>query len=82
MAQGHRGHNLPGQGRRGQSVYFRQSHGYVVEEESVVGTDLAITHRNLNDGTIEGLRHRRLPIASVQYRLPLGPHGPLRKRIP
>ena len=76
MAQGHRGHNLPVKEEGGRVFISRQSHGYVGEEESVGGTDLASTHRNLNDGTIEGLRQRRLPIASVQYRLPLGPMAP------
>jgi len=35
-----------------------------------------VTHRNLHDGTVEGLRHRRLPIMSVQYH-PEGRPGPL-----
>ncbi len=44
-----------------------QNHGYAVEEESLVGTGLYVTHRNLNDGTIEGLAHQYLPVAGVQY---------------
>lgn len=76
MTRGHRGDNLPVKEEGGGVFSSRQSHGYVVEEGSLAGTDLYITHRNLNDGTIEGLRHRRLPTASVQYRLPLGLRGP------
>jgi len=76
MARGHRGHNLPVKEEGGSVFISRQSHGYVVDEGSLAGTDLAITHRNLNDGTVEGLRHRRLPVASVQYRLPIGHRAP------
>jgi carbamoyl-phosphate synthase small subunit len=47
-----------------------------VDEASVAGTELAVTHRNLNDGTVEGLRHPRLPIMTVQYH-PEGRPGPL-----
>ena len=56
MARGHRGHNLPVKEEGGSVFISRQSHGYVVDEGSLAGTDLAITHRNLNDGTVEGLK--------------------------
>ena len=44
-----------------------QNHSYAVVPESVEGTGLVVTHTNLNDGTIEGLKHESLPIFSVQY---------------
>jgi carbamoyl-phosphate synthase small subunit len=53
-----------------------QNHGYAVDEASLTGSDVVVTHRNLNDGTVEGLRHRTLPILSVQYH-PEGRPGPL-----
>jgi carbamoyl-phosphate synthase small subunit len=52
-----------------------QNHGFAVEEESLP-TALEVTHRNLNDNTIEGVRHRELPAFSVQYHpeASAGPH--------
>jgi carbamoyl-phosphate synthase small subunit len=49
-----------------------QNHGFAVEGEAggdgVPGApDLVVTHRNLNDGTVEGIRHRQLPVFAVQY---------------
>ena len=44
-----------------------QNHGFSVDPESIPGGEVKITHRNLNDKTCEGMRHRRLPIFSVQY---------------
>ena len=52
-----------------------QNHSYAVDPESLDGTGLVITHTNLNDGTIEGLKHETLPIFSVQYH-PEGSPGP------
>ncbi|MCA9265971.1 MAG: carbamoyl phosphate synthase small subunit, partial [Planctomycetales bacterium] len=51
------------------------NHGFAVEE-STLPPELEITHRNLNDNTIAGLRHRTLPAFSVQYHpeASSGPH--------
>lgn len=43
-----------------------QNHGFAVDPESLPA-DVEVTHINLNDHTVEGLRHRRLPVFSVQY---------------
>jgi carbamoyl-phosphate synthase small subunit len=52
-----------------------QNHGFAVEEASLP-PELDVTHRNLNDDTIEGLRHRTANAASVQYHpeAAAGPH--------
>ena len=73
---GHRGANQPVQHLTTSRVEITsQNHGFAVCEESLPG-DLEITHRNLNDGTIEGIRHRELSAFSVQYHpeASAGPH--------
>jgi carbamoyl-phosphate synthase small subunit len=52
-----------------------QNHGFAVEESSLPA-ELEITHRNLNDNTIAGVRHRGVPAFSVQYHpeASAGPH--------
>lgn len=44
-----------------------QNHGYVVLDESLNKENIEITHLNVNDETIEGMKHKQLPIFSVQY---------------
>jgi carbamoyl-phosphate synthase small subunit len=74
---GHRGSNHPVKDlAQGRVCVTTQNHGYAVDEASLDGSDVVVTHRNLNDGTVEGLRHRTLPIMSVQYH-PEGRPGPL-----
>ena len=55
-----------------------QNHGYAVDPESIKNTGLEITHTALNDGTVEGLKHKSLPAFSVQYHPEAspGPHDP------
>ncbi|WP_337170631.1 glutamine-hydrolyzing carbamoyl-phosphate synthase small subunit [Gemmatimonas aurantiaca] len=71
MPYGHRGGNQPVKDlATGQVLITAQNHGFAVagSPEGVEGApELAVTHINLNDGTVEGLRHRTLPIFAVQY---------------
>jgi carbamoyl-phosphate synthase small subunit len=65
---GHRGGNHPVKElESGRCFITSQNHGYTVNEESVRGTDLEVTHINNNDKTIEGLKHKKYPAFSVQY---------------
>ena len=68
MKFGHRGSNQPVLDvRTGRVEITSQNHGFAVDEESLRRTGAEITHINLNDRTIEGFRHDRYPILSVQY---------------
>jgi carbamoyl-phosphate synthase small subunit len=62
---GHRGLNQPA-GLKQKVEITSQNHGFAVTEESL-GADVEITHLNLNDRTVAGLRHKTLPFFSVQY---------------
>jgi carbamoyl-phosphate synthase small subunit len=65
---GHHGANHPVKDlRTGQVAITVQNHGFVGDADSLPAGDVEITHINLNDMTLEGLRHRRLPIWAVQF---------------
>jgi carbamoyl-phosphate synthase small subunit len=64
---GHRGGNQPVKDlRTGKVAITSQNHGFAVDPDSLP-PEVEVTHINLNDGTVEGMRHRNLPVFSVQY---------------
>ncbi|CAN5472821.1 glutamine-hydrolyzing carbamoyl-phosphate synthase small subunit [soil metagenome] len=68
MKVGHRGANQPVQNlETGRVEISTQNHGFAVREESLTSEVAAVSHRNLNDGTVEGLRFKRFAGMSVQY---------------
>jgi len=65
---GHRGSNQPVKDLATNRVYITsQNHGFAVDSESLEGTGLEVSHINLNDQTVEGVKHKELPIRTVQY---------------
>jgi carbamoyl-phosphate synthase small subunit len=73
---GHRGANHPVRDESTGRVYITaQNHGYAVDDAGL-SSDLTVSHRNVNDGTIEGLRHTREPVMTIQYHSEASP-GPL-----
>ena len=65
---GHRGSNQPVKNLETGRVYITsQNHGYAVDEKSLENLPLEVTYISMNDGTVEGMRHKDFPIYSVQY---------------
>jgi len=73
---GHRGGNHPVKEFATSRVHITaQNHGYAVDPDTLKD-GLEVSHINLNDGTVEGLLHKELPIFSIQYHSEASP-GPL-----
>ncbi len=74
---GHRGANQPVKNLlNGRIEITTQNHGFCVDRNTLPGGQVEITHLNLNDQSLEGMRHRILPVFSVQYHpeASAGPH--------
>ena len=74
---GHRGANQPVKNLiNGKIEITTQNHGFCVDSDTLPAGQVEITHLNLNDRSLEGMRHRNLPVFSVQYHpeASAGPH--------
>jgi carbamoyl-phosphate synthase small subunit len=73
---GHHGGNHPVREEKSKKVYITtQNHGFAVDMDTLDENEIELTHINLNDYTLEGMRHTRLPLFSVQFHPEAGP-GP------
>ena len=75
MKFGHRGENQPVK-YEGRVYITSQNHGFAVDERSLEGTGLIVNQVNVNDGTVEGVMHKDLPIFTCQYHPEASP-GPM-----
>jgi carbamoyl-phosphate synthase small subunit len=65
---GHHGGNHPVQDvKTGKIAITAQNHGFCVDIDSLNKEEIEITHMNLNDGTLEGMRHKLFQVFSVQF---------------
>jgi carbamoyl-phosphate synthase small subunit len=65
---GHRGGNQPVMNHDTGAVEISaQNHGFAVDPDSLDDSKVRVTHTNLNDGSVEGMEHKELPVFSVQY---------------
>ena len=65
---GHRGGNHPVMDLKTRRVEITsQNHGFCVDRKTLPKDDIEVTHMNLNDKTLEGIRHKKYPVFSVQY---------------
>lgn len=68
LKYGHRGPNQPVKDLKSDKIYITsQNHGYYIEEDSIDKNIAEISHINLNDGTVEGLRYKNKKILTVQF---------------
>jgi len=68
MTFGHRGENVPVKDlATNRTLITSQNHGYVVDESSLAGANLAMTHVAINDGSVAGIKHEKLPVFGVQF---------------
>lgn len=81
MLFGHRGANQPVVDLKTKRVYMSsQNHSYEVDESSLTGTPLEVRLKNVNDGTVEGVMHKELPIFTTQFHPEANP-GPMEGSI-
>lgn len=67
MKFGHHGNHPVRHLETGKVHFSSQGHGYMIEKESLEGTDLVATYEEINDGTIEGIKHVKYPAFGVQF---------------